>query len=114
MPTPELVLRLLIPTVLAVSAVYAALSSLRAHVRRQEGKPVPGVYPGSAAHRESLARAGVDSLGEWHRLRVEDQEAADDAALDLAEQAELDAKADAGEAAAHLVQRVQANALFHP
>jgi len=114
MPTPELVLRLLIPTVLAVSAVYAALSSLRAHVRRQEGKPVPGVYPGSREHRESLARAGVDSLAEWHRLRVEDQEAADTAALDAESAEDAVRRVVEMDVQRGLEQTARNNALYHP
>jgi len=71
----------------------------------------PSSYP---TQQEALEAAGVTSMAEWRRLRTEDQEAADTAALDRAEQAELDAEYDAREAAEFLAQRAQANALFHP
>ena len=56
----------------------------------------------------------TDDLAWWGLLPAEEQEAYDTAVLDLAEQAELDAQADAQEAAEFLAQRAQANALFHP
>ena len=101
------VLGVLLPLVLVIAA--AGIPWMLRQERRRSSS-----YPGSAAHREALARAGVTSMAGWRARSAEEQEAADDAALDLAEQGDLDAKADADEAAAHLVQRVQANALFHP
>lgn len=56
-------------------------------------------------HPSSFTR-GAD-LAWWAALPAEEQEAYDTAVLDLAEQAELDARADAEEAAAHLVHRAQ-------
>ncbi len=53
-------------------------------------------------------------LAWWALLPADEQEAFDTAALDLAEQAELDAEDDAREAAEFLAHRAQANALFHP
>jgi hypothetical protein len=95
---------LYVVAVLVLSAAGAAL--MLRHERRH-----PSSYPGQ---REALEAASVTSMAEWRRRSTEEQEAADTAALDLAEQAALDAEDDAREAAAHLVQRAQANALFHP
>jgi len=55
-----------------------------------------------------------DVLAAWHAMSTAGQEAVDEAALDEAEQAEIDARQDAAEAAGFLAQRAQANALFHP
>jgi hypothetical protein len=55
-----------------------------------------------------------DPLAWWAEMPAEEQEAYDLAVLDRAEQAELDARADARDSAAHLVHRVQINAQFHP
>lgn len=60
----------------------------------------------------SFTRGG--DLTWWGLLPAEEQEAYDTAVLDEAEQAELDAEADAQEAAEHLVHRAQINAQFHP
>jgi len=96
-----------VPAVLLVSAVGTPL--VLWWERRR-----PSSYPGSAAHREALERAGVTSMAGWRARSVEEQEAADDAALDLAEQADLDAQADAREAAEFLAHHVRVNAEFHP
>jgi hypothetical protein len=56
----------------------------------------------------------TDDLAWWGLLPAEEQEAYDTAALDLAEQAELDAVDGARESAAELVARAQINAQFHP
>jgi hypothetical protein len=53
-------------------------------------------------------------LAWWGLLSADEQEAFDTAALDLAEQAELDAEADAREAAEFLAHHVRVNAEFHP
>jgi hypothetical protein len=71
----------------------------------------PSSYP---VQQEALEAAGVVSLADWRALSTEEQEAADNASLDRAEQAELDAEDNAREAAEFLAQRAQANALFHP
>lgn len=62
----------------------------------------PSSYP---AQQEALKAAGVVSLADWRALSTKEQEAADTAALDLAEQAELDAEDNAREAAEFLAQR---------
>jgi hypothetical protein len=116
MPTSitDWVLSLLIPVLIVVSGLYAAASILLTQVRRRRGETVPGVYPGSPEHQAALRAAGVVSMADWRALSTVEQEAADNAALDLGEQAELDAEDDAREAAEFLAQRAQANALFHP
>ncbi|MER6249411.1 hypothetical protein [Streptomyces griseorubiginosus] len=63
-------------------------------------------------HPSSFTRGG--DLAWWGLLPAEEQEAHDLAVLDLAEQAELDAQADAEEAAQLAVERARVNALFHP
>ena len=62
----------------------------------------------------SYTRSPGGDLAWWALLPADEQEAFDTAALDAAEQAELDAEDDAREAAEFLAHRVQANALFHP
>lgn len=62
----------------------------------------------------SYTRSPDGDLAGWALLSADEQEAVDEAALDAAEQAELDARADAREAAEFLAHRAQANALFHP
>jgi hypothetical protein len=62
----------------------------------------------------SYTRSPDGDLAWWALLPADEQEAVDEAALDAAEQAELDAKADAREAAEFLAHRAQTNALFHP
>jgi hypothetical protein len=62
----------------------------------------------------SYTRSPGADLAWWALLSADEQEAVDEAALDVAEQADLDAKADAREAAEFLAHRAQANALFHP
>jgi hypothetical protein len=78
----------------------------------------PSSYPGSAAHREALERAGVTSMDAWRRRSVEEQEAADSAALDRAEVAEVAAEGavwEAERAAQAAVERAAAvNALYRP
>lgn len=51
---------------------------------------------------------------EWAGMSAVEQEAWDNASLDAAEQAELDAEDGAREAAQFLAQRAEDNALFHP
>jgi hypothetical protein len=53
-------------------------------------------------------------LADWHAMSSAEQEAVDTASLDMAEQAALDAEADAQEAAQQVVERSRVNALFHP
>ena len=50
----------------------------------------------------------------WRALSTASCSAVDSAALDLGEQAELDAVADAEDAARDLVHRTQVNALYRP
>ena len=57
-------------------------------------------------------RPGV--LKDWHALTAEEQEDVDNAALDLGEQAEIDAQHDAEETARFLADRAQINALYRP
>lgn len=64
--------------------------------------------------QEALEAAGVTSMAEWRRMSTVEQEAADTAALDRAEQAELDAEDDARESAQAVVERSRVNSLFHP
>jgi hypothetical protein len=59
-------------------------------------------------------RVPEGELAWWAQLPTETQEEMDAAALDLGEQADLDARADAAEAAEFLAHRVQTNTLFHP
>ena len=62
----------------------------------------------------SYTRSAGGDLAWWGLLSADEQEAVDTAALDLAEQAELDAEDDAREASEFLAQRVQVNALYRP
>nr|WSZ21227.1 hypothetical protein OH837_49160 [Streptomyces canus] len=59
-------------------------------------------------------RVPEGELAWWAQLPTETQEEMDAAALDVGEQADLDARADAAEAAEFLAHRVQTNTLFHP
>jgi hypothetical protein len=59
-------------------------------------------------------RVPEGELAWWAQLPTESQEEMDAAALDVGEQADLDARADAAEAAEFLAHRVQTNALFRP
>ena len=114
---------------IAVSAAYCVVSTLIARARRRRGLSVPGVYPGSRR------QAGDMSLAWWAVLPTEAQEEMDDlvlgpgarlreapgeaededeAFLNRAEQARVDAKYDAAESAAHLAHRAQVNALYRP
>lgn len=66
-------------------------------------------HPTSYTHQpqqDALEAAGVDSMAGWHALSTKDQEAADTAALDLAEQADPNAKNNAREAAEFQTHRV--------
>lgn len=55
-------------------------------------------------------------LADWHAMSAAEQEAVDTASLDLAEQAEIDARADAVEAASLLAveNAARINVLHHP
>lgn len=65
-------------------------------------------------HPSSYTRR-PDVLAEWRGLSTAEQEEVDNASLDLAEQAEIDARQDAVEAAEHLLERrAIVNAQFHP
>ena len=63
-------------------------------------------------------RVPEGELAWWAQLPTETQEEMDAAALDLGEQAEIDARWDAAEAAgdasARLAEAAKRNALFHP
>lgn len=81
----------------------------------------PGQKPAESLGRSSVySRCGVpveveeSDLAWWALLPAEDQEAYDTAVLDLGEQADLDARYAAREAADDLVYRAQVNARFHP
>jgi hypothetical protein len=89
------ILGALLPLVLLVAA--AGVPWMLRRERRRPSVPEP-----------------VREMRAWRSLSTAEQEAVDDAALDLAEQAELDAVDDAREAAEFLAHRAQANALFHP
>jgi hypothetical protein len=62
----------------------------------------------------SYTRSPGGDLAWWGLLPAEEQEAWDTTALDVAEQAELNARNDAREAAAFLARQVQVNAEYHP
>lgn len=65
--------------------------------------------------RPSSFTRRTDDLAWWGLLPAEEQEAYDTAVLDLAEQADLDAVADAEEAAQLAVERaLDINTVFHP
>lgn len=65
-------------------------------------------------HPSSYTRR-PDAMAEWRGLSTAEQEEVDNASLDLAEQAEIDARQDAVEAAEHLLERrAIVNAQFHP
>lgn len=90
-----------IPLFLLLAAVVGAWWVVREERRN------PSSYPERAARRSDLEG--------WDALSTQEQEAADTAALDLAEQAELDAEDDAREAAQFAVYRMgQVNALYRP
>ncbi|NUS82756.1 MAG: hypothetical protein HOY75_08380 [Streptomyces sp.] len=55
-----------------------------------------------------------DVLADWDALSTAEQEAVDEAALDVGEQAEIDARCDAGEAARFLADQVRINVLYRP
>ena len=55
----------------------------------------------------------TDDLRWWAELPTESQEEADNAALEMGAQADIDARTDAAEMAEHLVHRAQINALNH-
>ena len=78
--------------VVAVSGVYAAGSALLGRVRRRQGRPCPGAYPGS---RE---QAGDWCLAWWRSLSTAQQAAYDQAVLDAQDAAGLAAR-EAGERA---------------
>ena len=56
----------------------------------------------------------ADDLAWWGLLSTEEQEEADNEALDAGEQADSEARRDAAEAAEFLAARAQFNALYHP
>lgn len=76
--------------------------------------------PTESSGRSVYSRCGVpveveeSDLAWWALLPAEDQEAYDTAVLDLGEQADLDAKYAAQEAADDLILRSKINAQFHP
>lgn len=83
------------PVLLLVALLVAALVGGVLAVRLERKNP------------SSYPLESVGDLAWWAVLPAEEQEVYDTAVLDLAEQAELDARADAEEAAAHLVHRAQ-------
>lgn len=101
---------------LAVSAVYCAVSALVARARRRRGVPAPGVYPGGPEQQAALEAAGVDSMAEWRQLPTIAQEVADECALAEhdAVQAGTGPEWAARVAARDAVERLRVNALFHP
>lgn len=56
----------------------------------------------------------LGALAAWQSMSTAEQEAVDEAAMDRAEQADMDARQDAAEAAEFLAHRARANALYHP
>jgi hypothetical protein len=74
---------------------------------------VGGVWAVRLERRSPSSYTRGGGLAWWGLLPAEEQEAVDDAALELAEQAEIDARQDAAEAAVFLAHRAQANDLFH-
>lgn len=105
------VLGVLLPLVFLI-----ALAGIPWMLRRERRRP--SAYPGSAAHREALERAGVTSMAEWRRRSTEEQEAADTAALDRAQDIEVAAEGavwEAERAAQVAVERAASvNALYRP
>jgi hypothetical protein len=93
-----------VSTVLAISGAGSWL------MLRCERK-YPTAYP---AQQRALEAAGVESMDGWHALSTVKQEAADTASLDRAEQAEIDAAADARDAAEFQAHLLQINALHRP
>jgi hypothetical protein len=75
---------------------------------------VGGVWAVLLERRSPTSYTRGGDLAWWALLSAEEQEAVDIAALDADEQAEIDAAADAQDAAEFLVQRAQINAQFHP
>ncbi|MEU5043246.1 hypothetical protein [Streptomyces griseorubiginosus] len=76
---------------------------------------VGGVWAVRLERRDPSSFTRGGDLAWWGLLPAEEQEVYDTAVLDLAEQADLDAQADAEEAAQLAVQRaVDINTLTHP
>ena len=115
----ELIVRSLPLAIITVSALYVAVSALRARVRRLRGSLVPGVYPGS---REE---AGDEALGWWRSLSTAEQAVEDEKAIragaghDLAAAEERERAAQAA-LAGRTAERVavtragEINALYRP
>ena len=116
--------RLLIPAVLAVSALGCFGFWVAGRLRKASATvdaalaSVGGVFPGSAAHRaalRSVEEGTAPNLMALAGMSTAEQEAVDNASLDLAEQAELDARADAEEAAQSFLETAaRTNVLPHP
>lgn len=121
MPLSELIVRSLPLAIITVSALYVAVSALRARarVRRLRGLPVPNVYPGSRKE------AGDEALGWWRSLSTQEQAAEDEKAIragagcDLAAAEERERAAEAAHAR-RTAERVavtragEINALYRP
>jgi len=75
---------------------------------------VGGVWAVLLERRSPTSYTRGGDLAWWGLLPAEEQEAWDTAALDEAEQVELDAEDDALEAAAFLARQVQVNAEYRP
>ena len=103
MPFDRLPGALLPLTYLLAVLVLSALGTW--WVVRKERKE-PSSYTRSAEYLASMTA--------WRKLSAAAQEAVDNAALDMAEQAEIDAREDAQEAARFLDDRVRVSSLYHP
>ncbi|NUQ95842.1 MAG: hypothetical protein HOY79_04535 [Streptomyces sp.] len=99
------------PVIAWIAVAVVAVAVVGTVCARWWEKRHPSSYPQQQA---ALEAAGVDSMDGWHGLSTEDQEAADTASLDRAEQAALDAEAEARDAAEFQVHRLQINSLTHP
>lgn len=108
----------LLVVVLAVSAIVCFVFWVAGRLRKAAALVDDIVFPGSDAHQaalKSVQDGTAPNLTVWAGMSTDQQEAYDTAALDVAEQAELEARADAEEAAqVFLEAAVRTNALHHP
>lgn len=108
----------LLIVVLAVFAFGCFVFWVVGRLRTESARVDDILYPGSAAHRAALAsveEGTAPNLTVWRGMSTDQQETYDTAVLDRAERAELDARADAEEAAqVFLDTTARTNALYHP
>lgn len=97
-----MLINILLGIVLFLIYVVAAVGTWYALVRERK------------APTSFTRRVPEGDLAWWGLLPAEEQEEHDNAALDRGEQAEIDARQDAAEAAEFLAHQVQMNALYRP